>query len=164
MMKINTLRFGELEVSEDQIFHFPMGILGFASSKSFVIIDLESQKPFKWLQSIDDPSTAFVLSDPLLVHPSYCAVVERNELSPLGEINEDDLIISVIVTISERPEDTSANLCAPLIFNLANRRGMQYVLNDRKYPIRFRIFQNDTKSAQPAPAEIDGGSCVLSLR
>ena len=50
-MKINTLRFGELEVSEDQIFHFPMGILGFASSKSFVIIDLESQKPFKWLHN-----------------------------------------------------------------------------------------------------------------
>lgn len=163
-MKINTLRFGELEVSEDQIFHFPMGILGFASSKSFVIIDLESQKPFKWLQCVDDPSTAFVLSDPLLVHPSYCALVERTELSPLGELKEEDLVISVIVTITERPEDMSANLCAPLIFNLANRRGMQYVLNDRKYPIKFRIFQNDTKSTQYAPTEIDSGSRALSLR
>ena len=47
----------------------------------------------------------------------------------------------------------SANLCAPLIFNLANRRGMQYVLNDRKYPIKFRIFQNDTKSTQYAPTD-----------
>ena len=39
-MKIITSRFGELEVSEDQLFHFPMGLLGFASTKSFVIIDL----------------------------------------------------------------------------------------------------------------------------
>ena len=46
MMIIDTLRFGQLEISEDQIFQFPMGILGFSASKSFVIIDLESQKPF----------------------------------------------------------------------------------------------------------------------
>ena len=163
-MKINTLRFGELEVSEDQIFHFPMGILGFASSKSFVIIDLESQKPFKWLQCVDDPSTAFVLSDPLLVHPSYCALVERTELSPLGELKEEDLVISVIVTITERPEDMSANLCAPLIFNLANRRGMQYVLNDRKYPVRYRIFQNDTDVVDSSVNQQVGESRALSLR
>jgi flagellar assembly factor FliW len=83
-MIIDSLRFGQLEVSEEQIFRFPMGILGFAASKSFVIIDLESQKPFKWMQCIEDPSTAFVLSDPLLIHSSYCAVVRRAELEPLG--------------------------------------------------------------------------------
>ena len=163
-MIIDTLRFGELEVSEDQIFHFPMGILGFAASKSFVIIDLESQKPFKWMQSVDDPSTAFVLSDPLLIHSSYCAVVRRDDLEPLGEINENELVVSVIITISDRPEDMSANLCAPLIFNLVNRRGIQYVLNDRKYPVKYTIFQNDTKPTYPAMVEVDGESRALSLR
>ena len=153
MMRIPTSRFGDLEVSEDQLFHFPMGLLGFGSSKSFVIIDLESQKPFKWLQSVDDPSTAFVLSDPLHVIPSYCAVVRRADLSPLGVFEDSQLVLSVILTITDRPEDITANLCAPLIFNLANRSGMQYVLNEQKYPVRYRIFNHGVLSAQDAPAD-----------
>ena len=163
-MIIDTLRFGQLEVSEDQVFHFPMGILGFSASKSFVIIDLETQKPFKWMQCVEDPNTAFVLADPLLFHPTYCAIVKRTELSPLGEINDQELVLSVIMTVTDRQEDMSANLCAPLIFNLVNRRGMQYVLNDRKYPIRYRIFQNDTNIAPPPTVEATGESRALSLR
>jgi flagellar assembly factor FliW len=144
-----------------------MGIFGFAVSKSFVIIDLESQKPFKWMQCIEDPSTAFVLSDPLLIHSSYCAVVRRAELEPLGspaDLQEQDLVVSVILTITDRPEDMSANFCAPLIFNLANRRGMQYVLNDRKYPVRYRIFQNDTTTTETPVVSVVGESRALSLR
>ena len=58
----------------------------------------------------------------------------------------------------------SANLCAPLIFNLANRRGMQYVLNDRKYPVRYRIFQNDTTTTETSVVSVVGESRALSLR
>ena len=148
-MKIITSRFGELEVSEDQLFQFPMGLLGFASAKSFVIIDLDSQKPFKWLQSVDDPSTAFVLADPLSLDASYCAVIRRVDLNPLGDFAEENLVLSVILTMSDQPEDITANLCAPLIFNLVNRRGMQYVLNEQKYPVRYRIFQQSLRVDQP---------------
>ena len=149
MLLIDTLRFGTLEVTENQLFEFPMGILGFADSKAFVIIDLEDQEDFKWLQSVQDPSTAFVLSDPLFIKPDYCAEVQRADLSQLGAFNDEDLVLSVILTITDRPEEITANLCAPLIFNLANRRGMQYVLNDQKYPVRYRIFQGSSTSLQP---------------
>ena len=164
MITINTSRFGELEVSEDQLFTFPMGLLGFAASKSFVIIDLESQKPFKWLQCIDDPSTAFILGDPLYVDPTYCAVIRRTDLTPLGTFEDDHLVLSVILTITERPEDMTANLCAPLIFNLVNRRGMQYVLNDQKYPVRYRIFNQKPLSTQSDVVESPNEPRSLSLR
>ena len=146
-MKVNTLRFGELELDENQIFTFPMGILGFASMKSFVIIEQEDQHPFKWLQSVDDPSTAFVLSDPLLFYPTYCAEIKRTELSMLGDLNETELVLSVIMTVPEDMKDLSANLCAPLVFNLANRTGMQYVLNDPRYPVRYFLFHEDSSSS-----------------
>ena len=146
-MKVNTLRFGELELDENQIFTFPMGILGFVSMKSFVIIEQEDQHPFKWLQSVDDPSTAFVLSDPLLFYPTYCAEIKRTELSMLGELNETELVLSVIMTVPEDMKDLSANLCAPLVFNLANRTGMQYVLNDPRYPVRYFLFHEDSSSS-----------------
>lgn len=164
MIKINTLRFGELDVSDEQLFEFPMGLLGFANSKKFLIIELDSQKPFKWMQCADDPSTAFVLGDPLHFNPSYCAHLRRTDLSPLGEFTEEDLVLSVIMTVTERPEDITANLCAPLIFNLVNRRGMQYVLNDQKFPVRYRIFQQDVQHMIPPPIETTSEVRSLSLR
>ena len=141
-----------------------MGLLGFGSAKSFVIIDLESQKPFKWLQSIDDPSTAFVLSDPLHIQPSYCAVIRRTDLLPLGDFKDDQLVLSVILTITDRPEDITANLCAPLIFNLANRNGIQYVLNEQKYPVRYRIFQQGVFPDQDVSIDTQTEPRSLSLR
>jgi flagellar assembly factor FliW len=163
-MKVNTLRFGELEVEESKIFHFPMGILGFSSCQDFIIIESEGVHPFKWMQSIDDPSAAFVLGDPLLFYPSYCASIKRDELNSLEPIQEKDLVLSVIMTVPSSPKDVSANLCAPLIFNLANQRGMQYVLNDSRYPVKYFPFK-DVSPQLPAPvSETQGDPRSLSLR
>ena len=141
-MKVNTLRFGTLEVSEDQLFTFPMGILGFSHLKSFFIIEREETRPFKWLQSVDDPSTAFVIGDPLLFNPRYQAEVRRADLSSITPINDEkELVLSVIMTITPNPQNISANLLAPIIINLANRRGMQYILNDKRYPVRYLLFK-----------------------
>jgi flagellar assembly factor FliW len=163
-MKVNTLRFGELDVDESQLFTFPMGILGFSSMKSFMIIELENQHPFKWMQSVEDPSTAFVLSDPLLFYPTYCAEIRRAELKSLEPIEEKQLILSVIMTITNNGQDLSANLCAPLIFNLANRRGMQYVMNDPRYPVKHFIYAGDTVEPQSTLSHPRGEARSLSLR
>jgi flagellar assembly factor FliW len=163
-MKVNTLRFGELEVDESKLFHFPMGILGFSSCKSFIIIESEGTYPFKWMQSIDDPSTAFVLGDPLLFYPSYCASIKRDELNSLEPIQEKDLVLSVIMTVPSNPQEVSANLCAPLIFNLANRRVMQYVLNDSRYPVKHFLFKDVSPPLPKQITEAKGDARSLSLR
>jgi len=36
-LKINTLRFGEIEVSEDKIIYMPHGLIGFPELKRFFI-------------------------------------------------------------------------------------------------------------------------------
>ena len=46
-MKIETSRFGTVEINEEQIFTFPMGLLGFAKYKQFVVIDHTEESPFK---------------------------------------------------------------------------------------------------------------------
>jgi len=162
-MKIDTLRFGEIDVSEDQFFTFPMGILGFAQLKRFLIIDRGDGHPFKWLQSVDEPSTAFVLGDPLSFSPGYLAEIKRADLSALEPIEERELVLSVIMTITPDPQDISANLCAPLIFNLANRRGMQYVLNDKRYPVKHLLFK-EAAVAPPKPRGDQSELRSLALR
>ena len=84
-----------------------------------------------------------------------------------GATEERDLVLSVIMTVASRPEEVSANLCAPLIFNLANRRAMQYVLNDQRYPVKYFVFKGVAAGA-PAPSPSNSGERLdprsLSLR
>ena len=64
-MQIETTRFGTIDVAEEQLFHFPMGLLGFSSQKRYVVLDHAPDSPLKWLQSVDDGSLAFIITDPL---------------------------------------------------------------------------------------------------
>jgi flagellar assembly factor FliW len=140
---IDTLRFGKIEVDEAQIFSFPMGLLGFAQRKEFVIIDQDGT-PFKWMQSLEDPMLAFMLSDPLLFYPQYQAQIHKNDLSAIDADKEENLVLSVIMTIPENIKEISANLCAPLIFNIENRKGMQFVLSDRRYPVKYFLSMQNS--------------------
>ena len=39
-MKINTVRFGEIDIEKERIFNFTLPIIGFDELKEFVILDI----------------------------------------------------------------------------------------------------------------------------
>ncbi|MCX6124755.1 MAG: flagellar assembly protein FliW [Proteobacteria bacterium] len=139
-MKVKTTRFGEIEVPENDVIHLPLGLIGFPELKKYVLLDHDKDSPFKWFQSLEDGAIAFVLIDPLLFKPDYVAEVTDNELTELEVNAEEDLVISVIVTVPSNPQNMTANLKAPLIFNLKNRRGKQVILNTSQYNTRHNIM------------------------
>ena len=145
-MQVETSRFGTIEVDESQVFTFPMGMLGFAKLKKYVVIDHTQDSPFKWLQSIEESGLAFIITDPTFFRPDYQIKVRRGEVSMLQVENEDDLVVSVIMTIPENPQNMTANLLAPLIFNMANRRGMQHVLTNSDYSVKFHVLRDRDKT------------------
>ncbi len=144
-MKIKTTRFGEIEIPDKDLITMPQGIIGFQELKRYVILDHEKDSPFKWLQSIDDGSIAFVLINPLTFKPDYEVEVSESEIKELELESEEDAVISVIVTIPSNPKNMTANLKGPLIFNLKNRRGKQIVLMDQKYTTRHNIMEEVKK-------------------
>jgi flagellar assembly factor FliW len=144
-MKVKTTRFGEIEVPEGDVIHLPSGLIGFPELKQYVLLDHDKDSPFKWFQSLEDGAIAFVLIDPLLFNPEYVAEVTDAELSELDVQTEEDLVISVIVTVPSNPQNMTANLKAPLIFNLKNRRGKQVILNTSAYTTRHNIMDEVRK-------------------
>ena len=58
-IKINTAKFGEVEVDKSAIFNFISPIIGFKELKEYTIIDYKPDSPFKWLQSMEDMELAF---------------------------------------------------------------------------------------------------------
>lgn len=145
MIQVKTSRFGEIEVKKADVIELPSGLIGFPELKEFVLLDHDKDSPFKWLQSLDDGSIAFVLINPLLFKADYEVEVTEAEVSDLSLENEDDAVISVIVTMPTNPQQMTANLKAPLIFNLKNRLGKQIILNANIYTPRHNIMEEMKK-------------------
>jgi flagellar assembly factor FliW len=148
LIKVQTTRFGEIDVKEQDLIELPAGLVGFPELKRYVLLDHDKDSPFKWLQSLDDGAIAFVLINPLLFKPDYTVEVTEAEVSDLDLKNEDDAVISVIITIPSNPQNMTANLKAPLVFNLQNRRGKQLVLSNSAYTTRHNIMEEVKKQSQ----------------
>jgi flagellar assembly factor FliW len=61
-MLVQTTRFGAVDVDEERIIHFPAGLLGFSSYRRYALLQPDDQGIFFWLQSIEAPDLAFVVS------------------------------------------------------------------------------------------------------
>lgn len=153
LIKVKTTRFGEIEVNEADLIELPQGLIGFPELRKYVILDHDKESPFKWLQSLDDGAIAFVLINPLLFKPDYMVEVTEAEVSDLDLKSEDDAVISAIITIPTNPQNMTANLKAPLVFNLKNRRGKQLVLSNSAYTTRHNIMEEVRKQATGAEGQ-----------
>ena len=150
-MKVPTTRFGEIEVNDSEMIELPSGLIGFPELNRFVLLNHDKDSPFKWLQSLDDGSIAFVLINPLLFRQDYTIEVTEAEVSDLGLSSEEDAVISVIITMPANPQNMTANLKAPLVFNLQNRKGKQIILNQAGYTTRHNIMEEMRRTSQATP-------------
>jgi flagellar assembly factor FliW len=108
-MKILSRPLGEIEIDERQIIKFPKGLLGFGEYKKFALLD-SPQKPFLWLQSLDESEIAFVLIDPEVFRRDFSLSPAGDELEQLNLESEKDLISFAIVTIPSDSNKMTANL------------------------------------------------------
>ena len=140
-MKLFTTRFGEIDIKEDEIITMVEPIIGFPYSKRYVIVNHRKGSPFKWLQSVDDGSLAFVIVDPRLFKPDYVVPLEKEDAEKLEIEREEDAEVYVFVVIPEDPKDMSANLKGPLVINKRKRLAKQVVLIDDTYPVRYKLLK-----------------------
>jgi len=139
VVDFNTSRFGTLSVSEDKVINFVNGIPGFEKLRRFVLIDHNNEGSLKWLQSIDDPAVAFLLTVPNLYKADYKVPLKKNDIEGLGAKEADSLVTLVMVSVSKENRQLSLNLKGPVIFNSANMKAMQYIIDKDDYQSRFII-------------------------
>ena len=142
-MKITTRVFGEIEIDDNKIIHFPSGIIGFPEMTDFALVfDEEKGKdtPIRWLQSLQEAEFAMPVMDPLLVAKDYNPEVEDDYLIPLGEMNTEDTLVLVTVTVPKELTKMSVNLQAPIVINADSKKGIQIIVNSDKYPVKYYIY------------------------
>lgn len=151
-MKLQTTRFGEIDVNEEELLTVEEGLVGFSELTRFVLLDHDAESPFKWLQSVDDGGIALIVVSPLTFKPDYLVEVTEEEIASLELSTPDDAIVSVVVTIPLDPKKMSANLKAPLIFNSSNRKGKQFILKDPNYQTKHYILEELKKYPTTDPS------------
>ena len=140
-MQITSSRFGKIEVREEEVITFPEGLIGFCNLKRYLIIEREIDRPFQWLQAIDNPELAFLITDPLLFCPHYKVELnpKENAILKLAKVNEGKIF--VLVVIPEDPSRMRANLLAPLVINASKRLGKQVILEQSGYPLQYQLIK-----------------------
>ncbi|MCM1568331.1 MAG: flagellar assembly protein FliW [Roseburia sp.] len=142
-MIINTKIFGEVDVAEDKIITFPNGIIGFPDLKYFTLLHDEEKGDgagIRFLQSVEEPGFAMPVMDPLLVAPDYDPEVDDELLAGIGELNEDNILVLVTVTVPGDLTKMTVNLQGPFVINVEERKACQIIVETDKYPVKFPIY------------------------
>ncbi|MFW5649235.1 MAG: flagellar assembly protein FliW [Candidatus Alkaliphilus sp. MAG34] len=147
-MILKTKHFGEIEVKEGDIINFVDGIPGFEKLLRYVIVENPDKDiPFKWLQCVDDSDLAFVIVDPFVFKKDYEFDIPQNVIKKLHIESHKEINIYTIVVVPEDIEKMTANLAAPILINVANKKGKQVFLEDDRYHRRHLILEEIKKSA-----------------
>ena len=163
-MKVNTTRFGTIDVDEDQVVTLTEGMLGFSECGRFVMMDDEIGDPFMWMQSLEIPSLAFVVIDPAVILPSYHFSVKKEQIKGLETEDINELQVHVIVTMSANILDVTVNLQGPLVVNKEKRIGTQIVLNDPNFSTRHPLFTDQPETETEAIEAVSKENRVASQR
>jgi flagellar assembly factor FliW len=138
---IQTTRFGQLEIEEERVVHFPEGLLGFPDHKDYVILQHRKNSPFCWLQSMSAPDLAFVMTDPLMVKKDYLQYLSPDEKESLRTENGHQLAVFALVSIpSGHVERMTVNLLGPLVIDTSTRTGKQVILIDSGYSHQYPLI------------------------
>ena len=134
---MNTLqtRFGEVSYEADQILQFPEGLIGLDQLQRFLVMPNRKEGPLFWIQSVDDPDFAFVVTDPTHFFRDYLIGPDERERAKLGIDADGACHALAIVSISEN-RDITLNLSGPILYAPATNRGLQVILDDPRYSTR----------------------------
>ncbi len=144
-MKVNTTRFGELQVNKEDIITFSEGVLGFEKLNQFFVVDPGDSTLILWLQSIDDSEIAFPIIEPKIFKPDYVAKLLPADMASVSLDSLSDAKIYSILTIPSQITEMSANLKAPIVINNKKKVAKQIVLQDSKLSVKYEMYK-DLKS------------------
>jgi flagellar assembly factor FliW len=128
-----------MDVDDQRIMTFPNGLLGFPSFTRFALIQTGQENYFFWLQSVDEPNLAFVVTDPTLFFRDYQVPV-REEMAQELQL-ADPSHLQVFVICNKVGEWLTGNLLGPIAVNARTCLGQQIVLTEKKWTTRQPLLR-----------------------
>ena len=154
-MEIETSRFGVISVKPDDLITFPRGLIGMTDLSRFAFIPPATQPAmqegqFYWLQSVDDPSVAFLVVDPNRFFKDYHVSIREETQADLDLADAKDG--QLLVICNRVGEWVTGNLQGPLVINTRTRVAQQVVLTEKKWTCRQPLLKLDESAPEQPEA------------
>jgi len=148
-MRVNTPRFGQLDIPQEAIVTFPRGLCGFPELRECCLLPHSPGSPLRWLQCLNDTRLAFLTAEPDTFFPDYDIELTEAEAAALELRRSEDAAVLTLVTVSDGIESqesphgpdisVTANLAAPIIINTRSRMARQVILDDERYTTKHSL-------------------------
>ena len=139
-MEILSPFHGKITYNEDEVINFEKPILGFDELKRFILKDIE-ESTFKLLQSIEDVNVGFVVVSPFMLEEKYEIKLSDEVIKTLEISNAKDVLLYSLVTLNSNVENITANLKAPIVINVNNKKAQQFIIDKIKYKIKHPLMK-----------------------
>lgn len=146
-MRIETERFGSLEIDERELFLFPQGLIGLETLRQWALLPDPENSSVAWLQSASRGDRALAVISPRVFVPDYRIHVASRSLECL-QLRSDHRTF-VLTTVAGSVGQLTTNLRAPIIINLDRRLGCQVVTGDDQ-PMQFALPSTRQRSQRLA--------------
>lgn len=158
-MKIDSQRFGALEVSEEEVLNFPSGIIGFEKEPKFVLVPHGSSSFLAWLQSVNTPELALPVVSAHAFGEKYPDVPIQGILQSAGIATGSEEVAILVVLCANRSQPSTVNLLAPIVVNAETRQAAQIILEGTRFSTRelFVLPANPEASAPTESAALAAG-------
>ena len=148
-MKLNTRNFGDIEIDDDKIIEFEEGLPGFEHLHQFVFVDSE-EGVFNYLQAVEDRDICFIITSPYTFMESYAPRIQENYFEKLGGGATEDFTLFSIVCLRRPLETSTMNLAAPILIQTEHKKGIQVILEDKKYTAKYKFMEKKEKREETA--------------
>ena len=132
---------GAIEVARDSIITVCEPLAGFPDCSSYTLVehtrrDGATGGTVFWLQAVERPFHAFVVTDPWGVFPQYSPEISDADATDLGLAGVGEARVFAILTVPRASGGITVNLRAPIVVNMAASRAKQVVLLNDEYHTR----------------------------
>lgn len=139
--RIESAAYGSLQVSQEQIYDFSIGLVGLAHIHAYALLPY-SDTDFFILHSLTD-DLSFILIPAHRIQEQYAFEMEDHLLELLGSKAEDIMPFLIVNIVDQVPY---MNLKAPILLAPSSQKGCQFVLNDASYAIRTPLILREDDS------------------
>jgi flagellar assembly factor FliW len=133
-----SIRFGEVQVAEEDVIEFPFGLIGLGGSR-YTLLDRNPGTGFLWLHSVEEPALALPVVRPEPFFSEFSLHMAPEDVERTGiEAGAEDVVLYVTVRATPNPLDITANLRAPLVIHQG--RGYQVINANPEAQLQAPLF------------------------
>ena len=140
-MRINTSRFGRIDIETADLIRFPSGLPGLEDCREWALLADSTNDALGWLQSTTRGDVALAVVSPRRFVPDYQVRIPRSELTTLAIA--DIRQAQVVVVVGTNDTALTLNLKAPIVINLEARTGRQVVASG-ELPMQYELTPDQT--------------------